>query len=81
MRAAVYAGRITRGWVAAAAAVGAAGAQSTSAAVAQTLASEGAESATAPFSGFPMANLFRSIAAKEHIELERFGDSTGHLEI
>lgn len=29
----------------------------------------------------PMANLFMSIAAKEGIELERFGDSTGLLEI
>jgi len=29
----------------------------------------------------PMANLFRSIAAKEDIELDAFGDSTGALEI
>ena len=29
----------------------------------------------------PMANLFRSIAAKEGIELDAFGDSTGQLEI
>jgi hypothetical protein len=29
----------------------------------------------------PMANLFMSIAAKESIKLDRFGDSTGLLEI
>jgi hypothetical protein len=29
----------------------------------------------------PMANLFRSIAAKDDIELDTFGDSTGSLEI
>jgi hypothetical protein len=29
----------------------------------------------------PMANLFMSIAAKEDIELDTFGDSTGALEI
>jgi hypothetical protein len=29
----------------------------------------------------PLANLFMSIAAKEDIELDHFGDSTGTLEI
>jgi hypothetical protein len=29
----------------------------------------------------PMASLFMSIAAKEDIELDGFGDSTGALEI
>jgi hypothetical protein len=29
----------------------------------------------------PMANLFMSIAAKEDIKLDRFGDSTATLEI
>jgi hypothetical protein len=29
----------------------------------------------------PMANLFRSIAAKEDIDLDSFGDSTGTFEI
>jgi hypothetical protein len=29
----------------------------------------------------PMANPFMSIAAKEDIELDRFGDGTGTLEI
>ena len=29
----------------------------------------------------PMANLFTSIATKEGIELESFGDSTGRIDI
>jgi len=31
--------------------------------------------------GSPMANLFLELAAKEGIELDNFGDSTGRLEI
>jgi hypothetical protein len=33
------------------------------------------------FAGTPMANPFMSIAAKEDIELDRFGDSTGTPEV